>query len=147
MKQFSFNLEVLHKHKQIIEEQERTKLAAIHYEVWVEQQHLQRLQWQQQETLRRLTRKKVGKYDSREIDWFYQYLNRLSMEIDRSEERLSDLQDQLEQQRIQLVRATKDKKMLDNLRSRKEKEFYLAQARLEQKSIDEMVVTQFAHKI
>lgn len=147
MKKFSFNLEVLHRHKQIIEEQEQTKLAAIHFEVQVEQQHLQRLQCQQQETLRRLTRKKAGKYDSREIDWFYQYLNRLSMEIDRSEERLSALQDQLEQQRIQLVRATKDKKMLDNLRSRKEKEFYLAQARLEQKSIDEMVVTQFAHKI
>jgi flagellar FliJ protein len=146
MKKFSFKLEVLHKHKKIIEEEERTKFAAIHYQLQVEQQQLRQLRDLQWKTLRELTLKKSGKYDSREIGWFYSYLDHLGKEMDQSGERISNLQGQLEQQRLLLVEATKNKKMLDNLRNRKEKEHYIAQGRFEQKAVDEIVVTQFARK-
>jgi len=144
MKKFSFNLEVLRKHRHIVKEQERTKFAAINFQLQVQHRHLRDLRDMQWETLRQLTRIKAGKYDSREIGWFYQYLDHLSKEMDQSGERISDLQGQLEQQRAVLVGATQNTKILDNLRNKKEKKFYIAQERLEQKSIDELVVTQFA---
>jgi flagellar export protein FliJ len=146
MKKFSFNLEVLRKHRHMVEEQERIKFAAIHFQLQDEHQHLQDLRNQQWNTIALLTEKNTGKYDSQEIAWFYSYLDHLSKEMNQSSERISKLRGELDQQRQVLVGATRDMKMLDNLRNKKEKEFKVAQQRLEQKSVDEIVVTRFAHR-
>jgi flagellar export protein FliJ len=146
MKKFSFNLEVLRKHRHMVEEQERIKFAAINFKLQDEHKHLQDLRNQQWNTIALLTQKKAGTYDSQEIAWFYSYLDHLSKEMNQSSERLSKLRGELDQQRQVLVVATRDMKMLDNLRNKKEKEFKVAQQRLEQKSVDDIVVTRFAHR-
>ena len=45
-----------------------------------------------------------------------------------------------------MIEAMRDKKMIENLRSKREKEFLTALERTEQKSVDEIVVTRYAHK-
>jgi flagellar FliJ protein len=146
MKKFRFRLEMLLRHRQNVEEKERTKFSSIRQMLQAELGRLDELNASQDLTNKELARKKSGECDGREIAWYYRFLDRLSREIEASSRRISQLEQQLEEQRQIMVAASRDKKMLENLRKKQEQEFNLSLEREEQKSIDEMVVTRYAAK-
>jgi flagellar FliJ protein len=146
MKKFVFRLETLLYHRRNIEERERIKFSRIRGELLAELDHLETLQAKHAETRSELALKKSGECDSREISWFYRFLDRLSLEMAVARERIAQLEQELEVQKQIMIEASRDKKMIENLRLKKEKEFLVSLERQEQKSIDEIVVTRFAFK-
>ena len=146
MKKFVFRLETLLYHRRSIEERERIKFSRIRGELLAELDHLETLQAKHAETRSELALKKSGECDSREISWFYRFLDRLSLEMAVARERIAQLERELEVQKQIMIEASRDKKMIENLRLKKEKEFLVSLERQEQKSVDEIVVTRFAFK-
>jgi len=146
MKKFVFRLETLLYHRRSIEERERIKFSRIRGELLAELDHLETLQAKHAETRSELALKKSGECDSREISWFYRFLDRLSLEMAVARERIAQLERELEVQKQIMIEASRDKKMIENLRLKKEKEFLVSLERQEQKSVDEIIVTRFAFK-
>jgi flagellar FliJ protein len=146
MKKFVFRLETLLQHRHNIEERERIKFSCIRGELMAALEHMKHLRAKQAQTLSELASKKSGKCDSQEIAWFYSFLDRLSWEMERCSERIGKLEQHLEAQKQIMIEASRNKKMVQNLRNKKEKEFLVSLERIEQKSIDEIVVTRYARK-
>jgi len=146
MKKFSFRLETLLQHRHHLEEKERTKFSAIRNELLAEVDHIQALRTTQAQALAELAQTKSGDCDAQEITWHYRFLDRIALELERSARRIAELEGKLEIQKQVMIEAMRDKKMIENLRSKREKEFLTALERAEQKSVDEIVVTRYAHK-
>jgi flagellar FliJ protein len=146
MKKFSFRLETLLQHRHHLEEKERTKFSAIRNELLVEVDHIQALRTMQAQALAELAQTKSGDCDAQEITWHYRFLDRIALELERSARRIAELEGKLEIQKQVMIEAMRNKKMIENLRSKREKEFLTALERTEQKSVDEIVVTRYAHK-
>jgi flagellar FliJ protein len=143
MKKFQFRLEALLHHRCNIEEKERTRFLRIRSEILTETDHRETLRAKQSETLIELSQRTTGIFDSQEILWFHHYLARLARQIERSEERIAALEKELEAQKQVMIAAMRDRKIIENLRGKKEKEFQVSLEREEQKFIDEMVVIRY----
>jgi flagellar export protein FliJ len=146
MKKFSFRLEALLRHRHHLEEKERTRFSGIRKELLAEMDHVRALRTKQGEVLAELTQKKSGDCDSQEIAWHYHFLDRLALELERSARRVAELDSRLEIQKQVMIEAMRGKKMIENLKIKREKEFLTSLDRTEQKSVDEIVVTRYAHK-
>jgi len=146
VKKFVFRLETLLQHRQSLEERERTKFSRVRGELLAEQANLQQLQTKHQETRSDLASKKTGDCDGGEIDLCYRFLNRLDREIVQSTRRLVQLQMQVEKQKQSMIEASRDRKMIENLREKREKEFQVALEQGERKAVDEIVVTRFGFR-
>jgi len=143
MKRFQFRLETLLHHRRNIEEKEHTRFLRIQSEILTETDRREKLRAQQFETLAGLAQKQTGTFDSQEVSWFYRYLDRLVRQIERSAERIAALEKELEAQKQVMIAAMRDRKIIENLRGKREKEFQVSLEREEQKFIDEMVVTRY----
>jgi flagellar export protein FliJ len=64
----------------------------------------------------------------------------------RSDERIVELEKHLEAQKQKMIKASRDKQMIENLKKKRKKEYIIAIEQEEQKTIDEIVVTRFALK-
>jgi len=146
MKRFSFRLETLLQHRHHLEEKERTKFSAIRNELMREMNHIQGLRAEKAQALAELVQKKSGDCDLWEITWHYRFLDRIALELERSARRITELEGRLETQKQVMIEAMRDKKMLENLRSKREKEYLTLLERTEQKSVDDIVVTRYASK-
>jgi flagellar protein FliJ len=146
MKKFSFRLESLLQHRNHLEEKERNKFTGIRNQLLVETENIQALRTKQAEALAELGRRKSGICDEQEIKWHYRFLDRIALELEQAARRIAELEGKLEIQKQIMIEAMRDKKMIENLRSKREKEFLTSIERTEQKSVDEIVVTRYAHK-
>ncbi len=146
MKRFVFNLETLLRHRENLEEKERNELARLRYLRQTEVNNRERLRRCLGENLRELCRLRSLDANSEEILWFYPYLDRLRYEIGLSEKTIAQLDKEVEKQLGVVIEATKKKKVLDSLKSRRLKEYNLGVERQEQKNVDEIVVTRYARK-
>lgn len=144
MRRFVFNLETLLRHRKHLEEREREKLAWIHYRLETEKQRLAELLDRHAETRREMAQEKLPRYDTEEIGRYRSYLDRLEHEIEQASARIRTLRSELEKQTELWVERSKDKKVLEKLRGKKEREYFSAMDKLEQKAVDEIVVTRFA---
>jgi flagellar FliJ protein len=146
MKKFVFRLETLLRHRRNIEERERIEFSRIRSKLLAELSHLEMLEAKHAETRSELAQKESGECDSREISWFYRFLDRLNLEMAASRARIAQLGRELEAQKKIMIEASRNKKMIENLRLKKQKEYLVSMERQEQKTIDELVVTRFALK-
>jgi flagellar FliJ protein len=146
MKKFAFSLETLLQHRINIEERERNKFRLIRAELQEELNHQQSLSARHKQARSELAQQKSGTCDGREIASFYRYLDRLDRELKRSAERAAELEKHLEAQKQVMIKASRDKQMIENLKKKKRREYLLSVDRQEQKSIDEMVVNRFAFR-
>lgn len=146
MRRFQFRLETLLQHRRNVEERERTRFSRLSGELMGEVKRIEALRVRHAETLSELAPMKLGDCDSREIAWFYRFLDRLTQEMEQTARRIEELEKKVEAQKQVMISATRDKKMIENLRTRRAKEFLVSSQREEQKSVDEIVVTRFARK-
>jgi len=146
VKKFIFRLETLRLHRRNLEERERTRFSMVRGELLAEQANLQKLQTKHQETRSDLASNKAGDCNAGEIDLCCRFLNRLDREIANSTRRLAQLELQVEKQKQSMIEASRDRKMIENLREKREKEFEVALERGERKAVDEMVVTRFGFR-
>lgn len=146
MKKFSFRLETLLRYRVSIEEREREALSRLNFKLHTESNELDRLHSREHEARIELAHARAGSADDIEVHWYYPYLDRLRFEMDRSNKRIAQLEKEIDAQKAIVVKATKNKKVLDTMKKRKVKEFTAAIEKLEQKAVDEIVATRFARK-
>ncbi len=146
MKKFLFKLETLLQYRVNIEEKERLALSRLNFTLQTEINQRDRLRSIEQETLAQLTRVRSGAGDEIESRWYYPYLDRLRLEIERSNIRIASLEKEISAQKIVVVESSKKRKVLDTLKTKKVKEFTAAVEKQEQKAVDEIVVTRFARR-
>jgi len=144
MKKFAFNLETLLRHRRYLEEKERNELSRLHglYQSEIDQRET--LQQQYLAALGELARQRQGVLDHRELSWFYLYLDRLRLELERNAQRILGLEKKIQSQKTLLFEAQKKRKVIDALKTRRRKHHLAAADREEQKNIDELVITRFA---
>lgn len=146
MPRFRFNLETVLKHRRNIEEREQTKLGAINCHLQAAIRHMQDLSSLQNETRRELGLKKVERIDAAELGWYYTYLDWLDRESETAGKKIADLNRQMEEQKIVLIEASKNKKILDKLREKRMKQHLASLEREEQKAVEDFVVMHFGIK-
>ena len=147
MKRFVFTLETLLRHRRNLEEKQRIELSRLYSQRQSQLDRRKELLDRQEDALTELAEKRLaGTADHREMHWFYPYLDRLQSEIRVCAKRIVQLEEAIEAQRTAVVQASKDKKVLDKLKSRQEKQFNTELDKHEQKTIDELTTVQFAHK-
>jgi flagellar export protein FliJ len=140
---FLFSLETLLRHREDLEQKERDELFRLNYKHQTELHHCDDLGVKFRDTMNDLALKQSGSSDPQELNWFYLYLNRLTHEIAESRKRLAKLEVEVQAQKEVVMEASKKKKVLASLRSKREREFTLAMEKQEQREIDDLVVTRF----
>jgi flagellar export protein FliJ len=144
MKKFSFNLETLLRHRKYLEEKERHELSRLYFAWQSEQNQRQSLERKYLETLVELAQRRQGDLDHKEMSWFYLYLDRLRMELEQSAQRILRVEKQIQTQQAAALEASKKRKVVDALKTRRHRRHIVAEDREEQKAVDELVVTRYA---
>lgn len=146
MKKFSFRLETLLRYRVSIEERERETLSRLNFKLHTELNQLDLLHSREHEARVELARARASSANDIEVQWYYPYLDRLRLEIERSNKRIAQLEKEIAAQKAVVIEATKNKKVLDTMKKKKVKEFTAAIEKLEQKAVDEIVATRSARK-
>ena len=146
MPKFKFSLETVLRHRETLEQNEKDELFRRLYRFQTELGRRNELNARLVETVNELSLKRSANVDHNELNWHYLYIDRLSLEIKQSEKRLTELDKQVQAQKEAVIEATKKRKTISSLRSKKEKEFIFEVERQEQKDIDDLVVTRYAAK-
>ncbi len=146
MKKFSFKLETLLRYRVGIEEKERETLTRLNFKLHTERSRLDQLRARQHETRLELSRARAASTDDAEVQWYYRYLDRLQLEIEQNQKRIVQAEKEVEAQKAVVVEATKKKKVLDTMKTKKVKEFTIALEKQEQKVVDEIMATRPARK-
>jgi flagellar protein FliJ len=147
MKKFSFNLETLRRYRTTIEEKERFALARLQWILRSATDQLELLCRREQEAVAELVRLRSGPTpDDPDAQMYDLYARRLRLGIEQSRQQVARLEKEIQSQKALVIEATKKKRVLDLLRAKREKQFMAAVETLEQKTVDEMVVSRFVHK-
>ncbi len=146
MKRFAFRLETVLRHRRNLEEKERNELFRLVSMLNQKVEQMKRLQDKSDETIQELTGKKLEEFEHSEIGWFHTYLEHLRREMEKCRSQIAQLEDQIQLQKVALIEASKRKKIIDTLKTRQEKEYFVRVEKEEQKAIDEIVVIRFPQK-
>jgi flagellar protein FliJ len=146
MHKFKFSLETVLRHRETLEQNEKDELLRRLYRFQTELGRRNELNSRLAATVNGLSLKRAANVDHNELNWHYLYIDRLAVEIKQSEKRLSELDKQVQEQKEAVIEATKKRKIISSLKSKKEKEFIFELERQEQKDIDDLVVTRYAKK-
>lgn len=141
MKKFSFNLENLLRHRKNLEEREKTALSRIQYALNSEQKHRDQIFARNLEALSELEELRRSSATQDELRLYYPYLDRLRHEAEATSKIIVGLEKELHEQKSAVLVASRNKKVIETLKSRKKSEYMLEADRQEQRSIDEMVVS------
>ena len=143
MPKFRFSLETLLRHREDVEQREKEELLRLTYKYQIEVSNRNGLNARYQETTKEIAHKYAGNANDPELSWFYLYRDRLTHEIKECEIRLAKLQSEVQAQKEAVIEASKKKKTLASLKTKREKEFIFEMEKREQKEIDDLVVTRY----
>lgn len=139
-KKFAYQLEPVLEHRKLLEEAEQLGLAKITRSLSREAELLEEQMRQSQELSRELAAMEKGHFDLRESMLYRQYLAILDLEMQQTQERMRKLEVELVKKREELLKATRNRKVLDTHREREHTRFVFEQNRIEQKAVDEISV-------
>jgi flagellar export protein FliJ len=145
MKKFAFTLETLLRHRKNLEEKERIELSRLYFQRQTEMNRRRELLVRQSDTLTELVQKRLNNADQPEMAWFYLYLGRLQYEIQACSNQIAKLEREIETQRNIVVESSKNTKVLDSLKVKQGRQYQAQIQKLEQKEVDDLVVTRFIH--
>ncbi len=146
MKKFSFGLETLLQYRMTIEDKERLALSRLMIQLQTEVKERDRLRAKREATMAERSRMRSELENDSDDHWYNMYLDRLEFLIKESGARIGQIQRELDAQKIVVINASKDTKVLDTLKTRKAREYNAAADKIEQKAVDEIVVTRYATK-
>jgi flagellar protein FliJ len=141
---FKYSLETLLRYRQEIEDRERDALHRLTYKLQVEENIRRELETKSRETMCDMAAMCADRSRDHELTWFHRYLNRLTGEMKESDKRLVQLTAEIQAQKEAVIEASKNRKTLASMKTKKEKEFSLELERREQKEIDDLVVTRYS---
>ncbi len=143
---FNFKIESVLKQRKILEEREAKAFHALHQKLDRETEKLNSLKNKYKETQEKLTKKESEGIDITELKTFYTYLDSLKDDIKVQDLKVMEARGNLEKQRKILVKAQKDKKVIDKLKENKLDEHKELERIEEIKAIDDIVSVSEARK-
>ena len=136
MKKFRFKLKKLENSKRHFEQQKTLQLAQKKRVLDFEEMKLKHL-WKLEKTIvREMAEKKV--FLSTEMLSYYNYLNQIRRSKRDQETRVNDARNKMERARSELMKISREKKILEKLHERKYKEYIHDSNQEDQKIIDEL---------
>ncbi|MBN2241190.1 MAG: flagellar FliJ family protein [Acidobacteria bacterium] len=144
MAKFKFSLQALLKHVEEMERRERDVLLRLSYSYQVAFRHRETLERKRRETATQLCRRQAENIRAGELDCYRLYLRRLADEIEESEKKLRKLDSEIRRQKAAVMEIMKRRKVISALRAKREKEFYNALEKKEQKEVEEWVAARYA---
>lgn len=138
MKRFSYPLEAVLTHRKLLEEAEQLGFASIVRRLVREQELLESQIRHSQAIATELAQRERRKFDLRESLLYREYLKALDLIIEATQARIVGLQKELELKRIELVRATMNRKVIDTHRHREHGKYLVEIDRAEQKIVDDL---------
>lgn len=143
MATFRFSLETLLRHREDIEQREKEALLRLTYRYQNELRRRDDLSAQYRQTMEEFSRIRFETDRHEDLNLYHRYLNRLAHEIDESGRVLVQLESEVQAQKEAVIDASRKRKTLASLKSKKEQEFVAAAEKQAQKEIDDLVITRF----
>ena len=145
MARFVFRLAPVLRHRERIEDQKKQLLAEAQRVLAEAEAQRQRLR-DKRENLARELIAEHRKLDGEALRLAYGHLDFLAREITAADWNVANCARAVDEARVVLVRATKDRKILDRLRERQREVFNIEQARLEQRDLDDANARHYAYQ-
>lgn len=137
---FKFKLQPLLKHRTLLEDQARQALAEAMSEESALQQHMDRHNSGYLAMQEQFEEKKRNGMALQELLIYERSLKRQAQELKELRTKAADLQARTERQRNRLTEASKDKTLMEKLKSKKEEEHRQDMLRQEMNHLDEMAL-------
>lgn len=143
MKEYRFNLESVLKHRRLVEESLQKDLAILKISLIDENERLITYEDSRVKLLEELQQIQKKGTTTSDVLLYLPFIEQVSKDIDRQKERVLKLEKQVEQNRKDLLEATKKKKALQKLKEKAFKAYNQKLIKNEQDFLNEVSVSQF----
>ena len=144
---YNFNLEPVLKNRKLVEENLQKELAVLKLLLVNERERLQTYKESRSKFLVELQRKQEQGTTISDVFLYLPFIEQLSKDIEKQNKTVSDLENDVEQKRQDLVEATKKKKTLEKLKDKVLKAFKQEMIKKEQEFLNEVAVNRFNGRI
>ena len=143
---YKFSLQSLLNHRKHLEENLDKELGRIKRALNIEVRRLERLTKNKIKCQQNLQKKQDDGKKINEIILCFNYLHKLSIDIDKQKKCLKDVKKEYEVKRSELIEAMKKRKTLDRLKEKEMKAFNYSEMKVEQEIMNEVAANQFSRK-
>lgn len=138
MKRFAYQLEAVLAHRKILEEAEQLGFASISRRLAKERELLEAQIRQGEALAQELAEKERTHFDIHESSLYREYLTILEHEVQQTQKRVAELEAEFFRKREDLIRATRNRKVLDVHKDHEQARYRVEADRDEQKGVDEI---------
>ena len=143
---YTFNLQTVLDHRQMLEDQLKRELAQIQRHLTLARQELGRLEDQVNATTVSLQQEQTAGMSSDRVVAVFAYLRRLSGQITTQKALVADIEQKASTKRDELNDALKRRKILENLKQQGLERYQRMILKKEMNFIDEIAVSRFARR-
>lgn len=140
MKKFKFKLDPLLRYRSFQEHQKKLEVAAARHDVMACDARIDEIIISAKKTVDTLDKAISDGIDAGRLELFKHYLSGLSILKENEEKRRIQLITVLTRKQRELTEKTIAKKVVENLKSRRKEDYYREAQKIEQKTLDDMVI-------
>jgi len=140
---FKFKLQPVLRYRKRIEEKFQIELGKIKIRYKEEKKKLYLLMQNKDECEREICSKYRKGIKLSDIILYFNFINKVKMDIDKQESVLKELKMKIEEKRKELLKASKERKIIEKLREKKEREYLEDLNRKERIFLDEISTNRF----
>ena len=146
MKRFMFRLDPLLKYREYKERRKKLAVAQAKSDVLLCEQSIEETREQRQSAVVSMERSMSQGMDGDHLRQFSHYLSGLDTFCDAEKLRLQELLEELTHRQQELSAKSLDRKVLENLKSKQQEEYYSEMIRAEQKELDDTIILRQSRK-
>ena len=146
MKSYKFRFQNVLNSKKIIVDELASKAGRAKKILLLETRKLDELKDREDECVRQLASRQVGRIDAEEFHRCHQYLDLLNKAISEQDKLVNEISRRVEMLRAMLVEAEKERKIFEKLDEKEREQFYQAFLKREQALLDEVGINRFVRR-
>ena len=144
---YNFNLESVLNHRKLVEENLQKELAILRLSLVDEREKLGKYKESRSKFLEELKRKQEEGTTISDVFLYLPFIEQLSKDIEKQKKNVLELENDVEQKRLDLVEATKKKKTLEKLKEKGLKAYKEEITKNEQEFLNEVAVNRYNGRI
>jgi flagellar FliJ protein len=141
-RRFRFNLQSVLRFREITEDRKKREYMEANREITEERLKREEMQRERTAMQEEIVRGFEKQEPFQSVVANYNTIGRIENAVSESHERERKMQVELEKKRLAMVAASKDKRIMENLRDRRKEEFIREEDRIEQTILDELSIQQ-----
>lgn len=144
---YKFNLEPVLNQRKYVEENLQKELAVLKKMLADEKKMLAVFKKAEDDVLKELQQKKKKSITVFDIQLYVKFIQRLSRDIEKQEERVLDLEKRFDEKREDLIEAMKKRKVMERLKEKRFKQHQQEVIKKEQSFVNEVAINMFNRKM